>query len=54
MCVGIDWLHIFFYAQEGIAMTEPHTQKGLVEFYGPTLTSVIEVYTHPTVCPLRH
>ena len=28
-------------------MAEPHVHKCLVEFYGPTLTSLIEVSPHP-------
>ena len=30
-------------------MTEPHIHKCLVEFYGPTLTSVIEVNLYNSV-----
>ena len=32
-------------SQEGIAVAEPPIQKSLVEFYRPTLTTVMEVYT---------
>jgi hypothetical protein len=34
----------FVRPQEGIAVAEPHIQKCLVEFYRPTLTTIMEVF----------